>query len=48
MRGAKDVAGCEAGSPQEKWLRADLVAHLVACTLAHWHNPLFPLRQRTW
>ncbi len=36
-----DVGGCEAGSLQEKWLRADLVAHPVACTLAYWHRPLF-------
>jgi hypothetical protein len=36
-----DVGGCEAGSPQEKWLRADLTAHPVACTLAYWHKPLF-------
>jgi len=37
----KEVGGCEAGSPQEKWLRADLAAHPVACTLAYWHKPLF-------
>lgn len=37
----KDVSGCDAGSPQEKWLRADLAAHRVACTLAYWHKPLF-------
>jgi acid phosphatase type 7 len=37
----KDAGGCEAGSPQEKWLRADLAAHPVACTLAYWHKPLF-------
>jgi acid phosphatase type 7 len=37
----KDVGGCEAGSPQEKWLRADLTAHPVTCTLAYWHKPLF-------
>ena len=37
----KDVGGCEAGSPQEKWLRADLAAHPAACTLASWHKPLF-------
>lgn len=36
-----DVGGCDAGSPQEKWLRADLSAHPVACTLAYWHKPLF-------
>ena len=37
----QDVGGCEAGSPQEKWLRADLAAHPAACTLAYWHKPLF-------
>jgi calcineurin-like phosphoesterase family protein len=37
----KDVGGCETGSPEEKWLRADLAAHPVACTLAYWHKPLF-------
>jgi len=35
------VGGCEAGSPQEKWLRADLSFHPVACTLAYWHKPRF-------
>jgi len=37
----KDVGGCDAGSPQETWLRYDLVAHPTACTLAYWHKPLF-------
>jgi hypothetical protein len=37
----EEVDGCEAGSRQEKWLRADLAAHPVACTLAYWHKPLF-------
>ncbi len=37
----QDVGDCESGSPQEKWLRADLAAHPVACTLAYWHKPLF-------
>ena len=32
---------CEAGSPQEQWLRADLAAHPAACTLAYWHHPRF-------
>lgn len=32
---------CAAGSPQERWLRADLAAHPTACTLAVWHHPLF-------
>ncbi len=29
------------GSPQEKWLRADLAAHPARCTLAYWHHPRF-------
>ena len=32
---------CGAGSPQERWLRADLAAHPAACTLAYWHHPRF-------
>lgn len=35
------VGGCEAGSPQEQWLRADLAAHPAACTLAYWHHSRF-------
>jgi hypothetical protein len=35
------VGGCEAGSNEEKWLRADLAAHPAACTLAYFHKPLF-------
>jgi chitodextrinase len=35
------VGGCQAGSPQEAWLRADLAAHPAACTLAYWHKPRF-------
>jgi hypothetical protein len=35
------IGGCHAGSPQERWLRADLAAHPVACTLAYWHHPRF-------
>jgi acid phosphatase type 7 len=36
-----EVGGCNAGSRQEQWLRADLAAHPAACTLAYWHKPLF-------
>ena len=32
---------CGAGSPQERWLRADLAANPAACTLAYWHHPRF-------
>ncbi|HMB24234.1 MAG TPA: DNRLRE domain-containing protein, partial [Anaerolineales bacterium] len=35
------VGGCGTGSPQEKWLKADLAAHPNACTLAYWHHPRF-------
>jgi hypothetical protein len=36
------VGGCEAGSEQEQWLRADLAANSdAACTIAYWHHPLF-------
>jgi Calcineurin-like phosphoesterase len=33
--------GCAAGSPQERWLQADLRAHRDRCTLAYWHYPRF-------
>jgi hypothetical protein len=35
------IGGCDAGSPEETWLRADLAAHPNACTLAYWHEPRF-------
>src|SRR5215212_4394115 len=35
------VGGCASGSTQEQWLKADLVAHSNACTLAYWHHPRF-------
>jgi hypothetical protein len=35
------IGGCNAGSAQERWLRADLAAHPAACTLAYFHHPLF-------
>ena len=28
-------------SPQVKWLKEDLAAHTVDCTLAYWHTPLY-------
>ena len=37
----KEVGGCGAGSPEEKWLRADLAAHPTGCTLAYFHKPRF-------
>ncbi|HEY5873045.1 MAG TPA: metallophosphoesterase, partial [Gaiellaceae bacterium] len=35
------VGGCDAGSTQERWLRADLAAHPSRCTLAYWHHPRY-------
>lgn len=35
------AVGCNAGSPQERWLRADLAAHPSRCTVAMWHHPRF-------
>jgi hypothetical protein len=35
------VGGCNEGSAQERWLRADLAANAGRCTLAYWHHPLF-------
>jgi hypothetical protein len=36
-----EVGGCDAASPQGKWLREDLAQHAVPCTLAYFHKPLF-------
>jgi acid phosphatase type 7 len=36
-----EIGGCNEGSREEKWLRADLAAHTAACTLAYFHKPLF-------
>jgi acid phosphatase type 7 len=36
-----DAGGCQTGSPEEKWLKADLQTHSGVCTLAYWHKPLF-------
>src|SRR5579864_1920110 len=36
-----EVGGCGAGSSEEKWLRTDLAAHPVGCTLAYFHKPRF-------
>jgi len=32
---------CNAGSAQERWLRADLASNPRTCTLAYWHHPRF-------
>jgi hypothetical protein len=36
-----EAGGCEEGSPQEQWLRADLAASAASCTLAYWHHARF-------
>jgi hypothetical protein len=36
-----EAGGCEAGSPQERWLRRDLEAHRTRCTLAYAHHPRY-------
>ena len=33
------VGGCDAGSPQVKWLAEDLAKSTAKCTLAYWHHP---------
>ena len=35
------IGGCGPDSPQLNWLRSDLAAHPVACTLVYWHRPPF-------
>lgn len=35
------AGGCQAGSPQERWLARDLAEHPARCTLAYWHHPMF-------
>jgi hypothetical protein len=35
------IGGCQAGSPEEQWLAADLAAHPATCVLAYWHHPRF-------
>ena len=36
-----EEVGCGPGSPQVRWLRADLARHPARCTLAYWHQPRF-------
>ena len=36
-----EIGGCQTGSAEEKWLKADLAAHPVLCSLAIWHHPRF-------
>jgi calcineurin-like phosphoesterase family protein len=35
----RSIGGCQAGSPEETWLRSDLAAHPAQCILAYWHHP---------
>jgi hypothetical protein len=35
----EDVGGCDSGSAQERWLRADLARTSKRCILAYWHRP---------
>ncbi len=35
------AGGCQAGSPQETWLRADLKSNPHQCVLAYFHHPLY-------
>jgi hypothetical protein len=35
------VGGCATGSPQWRWMKADLAAHRNTCTLAYWHQPRY-------
>ena len=37
----KQVGGCDASSPQGKWLQQDLAQHPAKCALAYFHKPLF-------
>lgn len=36
-----EAGGCERGSPQQRWLAAELAAHPARCTVAIWHHPRF-------
>jgi acid phosphatase type 7 len=35
------AGGCADGSPQQRWLAADLERHPTLCTLAYWHHPRY-------
>jgi acid phosphatase type 7 len=35
------VGGCDAASPQGRWLAQELAQHPAGCTLAYFHKPLF-------
>jgi hypothetical protein len=35
------IGGCQAGSAEELWLKADLQANPRQCTLVYWHEPIW-------
>ena len=35
------AGGCQDGSPQQRWLAADLARSSARCTLGYWHHPRF-------
>ena len=37
----EEIGGCDADSPQVRWLKADLAKNGRFCTLAYFHHPLF-------
>ena len=37
----RPAGGCERGSPQQRWLAADLAANPALCTVAYMHHPRF-------
>ena len=37
----RPAGGCADGSPQQRWLAADLERSFARCTLAYWHHPRF-------
>ena len=39
-----EIGGCDTGSPQETWLKADLAASQTGNILAYWHKPRFSSR----
>lgn len=39
------AGGCGSTSPQANWLRSDLTANPVQCTIAYWHHPRFTRAQ---
>ncbi|MGB7189792.1 MAG: metallophosphoesterase [Acidobacteriaceae bacterium] len=43
---SEDPGVCKAGSAQEKWLKADLLAHPTECQLAYFHEALFSSGER--